>query len=135
MPSALLTREELEALIDGVVREARAPLELKATGAFQREHDEFARRLAQRVNSALDAAGYAWARRPHDGDALYLLLVNAIHNAGFANRVGLASGDEDISALSRHVIVNCMFEAFHASGTAIVRRRPPEKKSPLTRTG
>lgn len=135
MPSALLTREELEALIDAVVREAPKQLELKATGAFQREHDEFARRLAERVNLALDAAGYAWARRPTKSDALYLLLVNAIHNAGFASRVGLASGDEDIAIFARHAIVDAMFNAFHASGTAIVRRRPPEKKSPLTRTG
>lgn len=56
MPNALLTREELEALINGVVREAPKQLELKATGTFRHEHDELARRRAEGVNLASGAA-------------------------------------------------------------------------------
>lgn len=122
MPSALLTQEELEALIDGVVREAPGPLRLKATGAFNRQHEEFGRRLAERVNLALDAAGYAWARRPRHNDALHNILVAAIANAGFAHRVGLTSEDETIAAFSRHFLARAMLDTLQRTGTVVVRR-------------
>lgn len=123
MPSALLTQEELEALIDGVVREAPGPLRLRATGAFNRQHEEFGRRLAERVNLALDAAGYAWARRPRHNDALHNILVAAIANAGFAHRVGLTSDDDRVASFSRHFLAKAMLETIERTGTVVVRRQ------------
>lgn len=123
MSGLAITREELMALLDAIVRENPKRYQLKPVHIARHDHEEFCRRVSTRLSEALAATGYCWARIPEHGDYLYRVMVEAANNVGAASRVGFASDNPQVRYDSCYRMAEIMLQYFANTKTAVVRRK------------
>ncbi len=120
-----ITREELELLLETVVRSAPSGLlKLESELKWRADHEEFCRRLSTRLVEALAIEGFAWARIPQHGDDLYRVLIGATNDVSSLTRTGLVSESAGSRESARYEIAQRILTFLERTQTAVVRRKP-----------
>ena len=121
---AAITQEELELLLETVVRSAPPGLlSLESELKWRADHEEFCRRLSQRLVEAMAVNGFAWARVPQHGDDLYKVVISATNDVSSLTRTGLVSESADRRESARYEIAQRIMMFLTRTNTAVVRRK------------